>query len=420
MRSVGIFAVMEITRNEALKLKITVVTTICLGIYACGGGSSEPDNTVLTGVFVDSAVKGAAYSTATQSGTTNSEGQFNYMAGEQVTFSIGDTQLPTVNAASRVSPVDMATGSSDPAATTTNIARLLQSLDDDGNPDNGIVIPDTAAGVAASIDFSQSSVDFQNDPAVVNLVSNSGSLTTVLISAQQANNHLNATLGSQETTAPINEPFSVAQLNNRYLIPTPSSFAAGRSGFRFDAGSDVHNVDIGDTDDVLRYFTYPWSVAEGGVLTLNFESIVPGLICRYTRTELVDELIELNVICSEGEVPGTPQYYLSKPISTADLDGKSYAVDGSETIRFNGQGSAQFVFADGATTMINYGRSDFQALELVLVDSGETSQLVLLSGSVDNGLLMRWDYNEAGQFIRVTFFSSNSGAWSTLGEHSIQ
>lgn len=190
-----------------IKVKSAVLATLCSSIIACGGGSSDSesdnssDTTVLTGIFLDSAVEGASYSTATQSGTTNAQGQFNYIAGEQVTFSIGDTQLPVVNAAPQVSPVEMAASSSDPSATTTNIARLLQSLDTDGNPDNGITISPTAAANAASINFNVSEDQFSNDTDVINLVANSGSITTTLVSADAANAHLNDTLGISNTVA---------------------------------------------------------------------------------------------------------------------------------------------------------------------------------------------------------------------------
>lgn len=179
----------------------------CLLLGSCGGGSSTPSTTsngnsgtgdsVLTGVFVDSAVEGVAFATQTQSGNTNAAGEFSYLAGEQVTFSIGTMQLPTIAADAQVSPVDMGETTSDPAATTTNIARLLQSLDQDGNPDNGITIPATAAESSTSINFDVSTDVFENDPAVINLVANSGSVTTELISIDAANAHLNETLGSQ-------------------------------------------------------------------------------------------------------------------------------------------------------------------------------------------------------------------------------
>ncbi len=177
-------------------------------LVGCGGSSSTPSSdpvsesdsdteaTVLTGVFVDSPVEGATFFTETQSGMTNALGEFSYLATEQVAFSFGVTQFPAVTAAPQVSPVDMAASSSDPTATTTNIARLLQSLDEDGNPDNGITIPESAAAVSDNINFDVSTEEFENNPAVINLVANSGSVTTALISAEDANAHLASTLGN--------------------------------------------------------------------------------------------------------------------------------------------------------------------------------------------------------------------------------
>lgn len=152
------------------------------------------DSTVLTGVFIDSAVMGINYATDTQSGVTNDSGTFDYLSGEQITFSIGALRLPTITAQEVVSPVDLAAGSDDPAAMTTNIARLLQSLDLDANPDNGIVISSQAAQSAAPIDFNVSESAFETNPDVINLVANSGSMNTSLISAAEANAHLSDTL----------------------------------------------------------------------------------------------------------------------------------------------------------------------------------------------------------------------------------
>lgn len=160
-----------------------------------GNDPSDQDNpAVLSGVFLDSAVAGLTYETPTQNGLTDLEGTYNYIAGEQIIFSIGATQLPQTVADSVLTPRELAVGSSDPSLVTTNIARLLQSLDSDGNADNGIDIPVGAADVAGPIDFDVSEDEFANDPAVINLVANSGSQTTALIPVDQANNHLNETL----------------------------------------------------------------------------------------------------------------------------------------------------------------------------------------------------------------------------------
>ena len=187
-----------------------VGVAFCLLLVGCGGSSSTPSTTpegdtesVLTGVFVDSPVEGISFATSTQSGTTNAAGEFSYLAGEQVTFSVGAAQLPAVDAAAQVTPVDIAVSSSDPTAMTTNIARLLQSLDQDGNPENGITISASAAASAASVNFDVSVEDFANDAAVINLVANSGSVNSTLISAEAASQHLNETLGGDENSGVI-------------------------------------------------------------------------------------------------------------------------------------------------------------------------------------------------------------------------
>ena len=69
-----------------------------------GGGSyssssSEASNTnqntpTQTGILLDSAVGGVSYNTSSNlSGLTNTNGQFQYRSGDQVTFSVGETVL---------------------------------------------------------------------------------------------------------------------------------------------------------------------------------------------------------------------------------------------------------------------------------------------------------------------------------------
>lgn len=189
---------------------ISIISLCLLLLVGCGSGSSDetsmqsntgsdndPDTTnVLTGVFVDSAVEGITFATATQDGTTNTAGEYTYLAGETITFSIGETMLPTVDAAPRITPIDLASGSDNPDSVSTNIARLLQSLDSDGNPENGITISSEAAANSAPINFDVSTEDFASNTDVINLVANAGSAG--LISAEDANAHLQNTLGNTE------------------------------------------------------------------------------------------------------------------------------------------------------------------------------------------------------------------------------
>ena len=182
-------------------------------------GNTETD--VLIGVFIDSPVEGVSYMTETQSGTTNSAGEFFYIAGENVTFSIGTLEFPTVPAATQITPVDLAQGSPSPSETITNIAVLLQSLDEDGNASNGITIPESAAASAAPVDLFADVDQFSNDAVVINLVANSGSTTTTLISAGTANEHLLDSIGFDNTADDPEEP----------IIPEPENFEPGTASF---------------------------------------------------------------------------------------------------------------------------------------------------------------------------------------------
>ena len=171
-------------------------------ISACGGGSSNSDSqtkkdpitTYSTGIFLANVVSNIGYRSETRSGLTNSNGEFEYEDGENITFFIGDLEFPTVPAASIITPLTLANTTEITDPTVVNISRLIQSLDQDGMPENGIQIPTQASSAATSIDFTQNVTDFANDDAVINLVANAGSTNTALISETDAIAHLSDTL----------------------------------------------------------------------------------------------------------------------------------------------------------------------------------------------------------------------------------
>ena len=108
-----------------------------LSFAACGGGGGGDDNPVdnnpqtLTGQFVDGPVQGLTYSTATQTGTTDANGNFKYVSGETVTFQIGDLIIGSAPGAAVISPVGLVENGTTSDAAVLNICRLLQSLDID-------------------------------------------------------------------------------------------------------------------------------------------------------------------------------------------------------------------------------------------------------------------------------------------------
>ncbi len=141
------------------KLTIVMSAIASLTLAGCGGGA--PASGSSTGVFVDSAVEGITYQTATQSGTTNAQGEYQYAAGEAVTFSIGGVTLPSVAAKGVVTPFDMAGTKDVSNPKVLNIGLLLQSLDSDKDPSNGISI--SVATIEALKGLILSGDDFDTD-----------------------------------------------------------------------------------------------------------------------------------------------------------------------------------------------------------------------------------------------------------------
>ncbi len=79
-------------------------------------------------------------------------------------------------------------------AKSPSIARLLQSLDDDGDPSNGIRIPEGAAAVASPMDFNLDTSAFEAGVAVIELVAGAGGINNRLISEEAAQSHLEDTI----------------------------------------------------------------------------------------------------------------------------------------------------------------------------------------------------------------------------------
>lgn len=135
-----------------------------------GGGNGGSSSSLLTGVFIDSAVVGLSYRTTSVSGITDQDGTFKYREGEHITFSVGEVLLGSSVASGHLTPVDLVPGALDATdIAVTNIARLLQSLDFDGNPDNGITIPETLSAALLALDLDFSSPQFAYSAEIISL-----------------------------------------------------------------------------------------------------------------------------------------------------------------------------------------------------------------------------------------------------------
>ncbi|MEM7208197.1 MAG: hypothetical protein AAF434_10255 [Pseudomonadota bacterium] len=222
-------------------------------LASCGGGGGGGDsddnngsNSVNTGVFLDSPVEGIRYRTRTESGVTDANGTFRYRDGEIVTFSAGGLLLGGFLGRARITPIETSFAFSTEEPRVRNVIRLLQTLDDDNNPDNGIKMP-------PSIDTLSDAIDLDDINSVQSGVNAIGGGT--LVSEADALSHFEETLSSLPApelassysyTAALNVPDQCdgQRVNNATLSVTSAGGENNFSGSidRSNGGVETFNL----------------------------------------------------------------------------------------------------------------------------------------------------------------------------------
>ena len=145
---------------------ISIIAVTLLGLSGCGSSDSEDSssentiksNSVLSAQFLDSAVQGLAYNCqpSGEAGLTDVNGYFYYLPRDICTFSVGEMTIGSAQVTGMTTPRSLTTVEPN----LTNILRLLQTLDNDTNPANGITLPTQLSG---SVDLGTNfDVEIQN------------------------------------------------------------------------------------------------------------------------------------------------------------------------------------------------------------------------------------------------------------------
>lgn len=140
---------------------VTSLSTLLIVIACNSDDSDEPDidKNFLAGVFIDSPVQGLTFMTDDTLGVTGVDGSFIYEQNQNlIEFKIGGLSLGSVSTGPQITPIDFGgSGSTIYTPIVKNISALLQSLDNDANPSNGIKI-----NAAVALQMQQGSLNLQS------------------------------------------------------------------------------------------------------------------------------------------------------------------------------------------------------------------------------------------------------------------
>ncbi len=255
---------------------------LVLSLSSCSGGSQQVSSTtpsattlsVVTGTFVDSAVSGLGYRTASRKGLTGRNGEFEYVPGETVTFFLGGIELGSTPAAPELSPLDLVGVSSVDMARQNgefdhlvNILVFLQSFDADRDPENGISLTglnetfrDEQLNFEQSTDrfiygtyrrlVNQQGGFFQSPKAAINHLLLSLDLSTTVELILQDQTHA----GSDETVDLLTDFYYDDHGRLTRLVSTSTrSGAVSESTYDYDLNGRIIRRSAGTTEDLFTY-----------------------------------------------------------------------------------------------------------------------------------------------------------------------
>ena len=129
----------------------------------------------IVGKFQGIPIEGLSYQTPTLSGITDKKGQFRYIAGESLVFSIDKLILGETVGKEKISLIDIVPGAENSSdQRVINLCILLQTLNKEGNINNGIQISGDIATIVSKysgqLNFNQSSKAFRSDSVLKDLL----------------------------------------------------------------------------------------------------------------------------------------------------------------------------------------------------------------------------------------------------------
>ena len=160
----------------------SIATVALVSLFGCGSGSTSSS---FTGYYLDSAIGGVDYACGSLSGVTDTDGKFSYELNKECTFSVGNIVLR------KVSKDDLGTNTVTIIENNMTVARLLQTMDNDGDASNGISISKKMRDALTQNARSDTS---DINSLYNNIIANIEGYQGHLVTETEAGEHLQATL----------------------------------------------------------------------------------------------------------------------------------------------------------------------------------------------------------------------------------
>jgi hypothetical protein len=209
------------------------------------------------GHFIDSPVSGLSFQTGTFDGLTDESGGFDYFPGERVELAIGSVHLGNPLAGHKISPLDIFEAADTDDPRVINMARLLQSLDADASPKQGINITADVAGCLVQT-VGSTSLDFSDDAQIESVIDGTilcAPAGLVAVSAEDAKANLDKSLNSNMFRKNVSRTPELASAKAKLNIMgvwLPALRANGEDAYYIDEnGATVTGVPYYDADGVF-------------------------------------------------------------------------------------------------------------------------------------------------------------------------
>ena len=239
------------------KTMLAVSMGLVFSMSGCGGGGSDnppAQITTGTGYYVDSAVSGVKTKCGTKEGTTDASGKFTFEVGKSCTLFLGDIKLRDIDKAILKDGVTV-------YETDKYTAQVLQSLDSDGNPTNGITISEEFVTALSTANITTLPTNEAERTAMLAVIETAGG---TIVTETDAQTHAYTTLisGKDLYTIDIDGDNAQEDIGPITFKADGSLVGASENTWRFDGdklylgtGTDYHQI-MSVTADYILFKDY--------------------------------------------------------------------------------------------------------------------------------------------------------------------